>query len=246
MGYIAVAIAPCIAICMFFFYRDVFNREPSKDLLISFILGCASVLFALFFQDTLGLFAYSIDGSVTGVFVASYLVVALSEESGKFIGLRYFSYRQKSFDEPFDGIVHAVMISMGFAMVENIKYVTQLAKPGEEYEMGLARMFTAVPAHATFAIIMGYFVGKAKFDKVNNFKLLFMGLLGAVFFHGTYDFFLFLVQFSFVGVQEGNQYLAGGALVSFVISLILCRKLIKQHRKLSRQMFKPENTTRSA
>jgi hypothetical protein len=92
---------------------------------------------------------------------------------------------------------------------------------------------------------MGYFVGRAKFEPKRSTLLMVAGLLSAMFFHGTYDFFLFLTQYSYVGMERGNQFLAGGALISFIVSLILCRKLIRGQRAISRQMFKPENTTKS-
>jgi RsiW-degrading membrane proteinase PrsW (M82 family) len=39
--------------------------------------------------------------------------------------LRFFIYPRKHFDDPFDGIVYAVMIGMGFATIENVGYVMQ-------------------------------------------------------------------------------------------------------------------------
>ena len=238
MQFIALAIAPGIAICLFIIYRDIYNREPKFNLIISFILGCASILPAILFENSL--MGSAIDGSITGVAIASYFIIAFSEEGGKFLGLRFYSYKQKSFDEPLDGIVYSVMLSMGFATAENIKYVVIDAAPGTEYQLGLRRMFTAVPAHATFAIVMGYFIGKAKFNSKNSFGLMLTGLLGAIFLHGTYDFFLLLTQYSYVGMEKGNEYLALGGIASFIISIILCRKLLKRDRKISRQMFNPK------
>lgn len=52
--------------------------------------------------------------------------------------------------------MYAVMVSMGFAATENIIYVVQGG-----YVTGILRAFTAVPAHATFGILMGYFMGIA-------------------------------------------------------------------------------------
>lgn len=48
---------------------------------------------------------------------------------------------------------------------------------------------TAVPAHATFAAVMGYFVGLAKFNHKNERSLMFRGFLLATILHGFYDFF---------------------------------------------------------
>jgi RsiW-degrading membrane proteinase PrsW (M82 family) len=187
MDYIAVAIAPGVAFCLYIFYKDIYNREPGVNLIISFALGAFTILPAIGIERSLmgGL----IDGSVIAVAVLSFLVIALTEESCKFAALRLYSYNQKSFDEPLDGIVYSLMISMGFATAENIKYVIEHQQAaGTGLQIGLYRMFTAVPAHATFAVVMGYFVGKAKADPANSVVLMLTGLGAAVIIHGTYDF----------------------------------------------------------
>src|SRR6185436_8427539 len=144
MEYIAIAIAPGIAICLYIFYKDIYNREPAFNLVISFVLGGLAIIPAIFAERS---FAYVIDGTITGVALFSYVVVAFSEEASKFLGLRLYSYNQKSFDEPLDGIVYAVMVSMGFATVENIKYAMKY----NDISVVIQRMFLSVPAHATFA-----------------------------------------------------------------------------------------------
>lgn len=247
MDYIAVAAAPGIAICLYIFYRDVYNKEPKLNLFVCFILGALAILPAIelerYFSKGL------LDGSVGSVAIFAFLVVGLSEEFCKFIGLRLYAYNQKSFDEPFDGIVYSLMISMGFATVENIMYVTKFeAAMGNGMQVGLQRMFLSIPAHATFAVIMGYYVGKAKFDSKNSFMLLLMGLGGATFFHGAYDFFLFVNSYA-----EAGQNIAGigrslseflllaGAIISLIVALVLSRRLIRIQRDTSFKMFKEKN-----
>lgn len=237
MQYVLLAIAPGIAICLFFIYRDIYNREPGANLLISFALGVLCLWPAAAFEDAFA--RKTIDGSMGGLIIFAYAIVALAEEGGKFLGLRVYAYNQKQFDEPLDGIIYAVMISMGFATAENIKYVMN-AEIGKEVEVGLSRMITAVPAHASFAIVMGYFVGKAKFEADNNKKVLLSiaGLLGAIFFHGTYDVFLMMPELTYWGKEHKEfHFLAWGGILAFVICVILCRKLIKRDRVISKQMF---------
>ena len=133
----------------------------------------------------------------------------------KYIILRYYSQKSKEYNEPFDGIVYAVMVSMGFAALENVLYVFQYG-----ISTGITRAFTAVPAHATFAILMGFFMGKAKFSK-NRFVFNLMGLFCATLFHGAYDFFLFI------------NFISGmwlGAIFSLIIGFFLSRKAIKKHQ----------------
>jgi RsiW-degrading membrane proteinase PrsW (M82 family) len=103
-------------------------------------------------------------------------------------------------------------------------------------------MFLSVPAHATFAVVMGYFAGKAKFDSPNSFRLLITGLFWAVFFHGTFDFFLFLQNSPDIKPYVSDGLLFAGAVVSYFIAIRLSRKHIRLHHDLSKKMFRNENT----
>lgn len=230
MELVALAIAPGIAICLYLFYTDLYNREPKTNLVISFILGCLAILPAIGFEKA---FAYTADGTVMGTAVFAYAVVGFSEEISKFLGLRFYSYNQKEFDEPLDGIVYAVMVSMGFATVENVMYAIKF----NDMTVVIMRMFLSVPAHATFAVLMGYFVGKAKFDSKNSVGLMITGLLAAIFFHGSFDFFLFLNQNRMVSQAAGDGLLVAGAILSFIIAVVLSRKLLLRGKFVSKQMF---------
>jgi RsiW-degrading membrane proteinase PrsW (M82 family) len=155
--------------------------------------------------------------------VFSYLIVALSEEGSKFLALRLVPFRRKAFDDPFDGIVYAVMVSMGFATLENIGYVMQ-----HGFGTGILRMFLSVPAHATFGVLMGYHIGLAKFDTANKKRHLLLAIFWPVLFHGTFDFFLFV----------GNTWLHfAGAVVSFIIAIKLSLKLIRRKQEMSKNHF---------
>jgi len=239
MNYIALAIAPGLAICIYIFYRDIYNSEPALNLFVCFFLGCLAIIPAFVFERS---FAFTLNGSISGAAIYAYLIVGSSEEVSKFIGLRFYAYRRKSFDEPFDGIVYSVMVSMGFATLENIMYVMQFASADQGYQVAFQRMFLTVPAHATFAVVMGYYIGKAKFDRGISFALMFLGLLGAIFFHGTFDFFIFVKDATWVGQQVADGLLAGGAIASFIVSLVLSRKLIHRQRNVSMKMFKDKNS----
>lgn len=231
MEYIALALAPGIAICVYIFYKDIYNREPKLNLLVSFFLGCLAIIPAILFEQ---LFIIN-DNSISAVALFAYGIVAFSEEGSKFIGLRLYAYPKKSFDEPLDGIVYSVMVSMGFATLENVFYVLNYAAQGQGLQVGIQRMLLSVPAHASFAVVMGYYVGKAKFSPGKGSFYLLRGLLTAVFFHGTYDFFLFIPRFTAIGEETGNLLLAGGAIGSYIVCLIMSRKMIRIHKETSRQ-----------
>lgn len=221
MGLLALAIAPGIFISLFIYFKDKYRKEPPGLLILTFILGMFSTIPAIIIQIA---FTKPVEGwmgegiAYTAVF--SYIIVALSEEGSKFLVLRYFAFKRKAFDDPFDGIIYAVMVGMGFATLENIGYVTQ-----HGFATGITRMFLSVPAHATFAILMGYHIGLAKFDPANRKKYFILAIFWPVLFHGSFDFFLFL----------GNTGLHfAGAIVSFIVAVRLSLMLIRKKQQISK------------
>ncbi|MEL6922564.1 MAG: PrsW family glutamic-type intramembrane protease, partial [Bacteroidota bacterium] len=176
---IILAIVPGLLISFLIFRFDRHEKEKLLPLIICFILGVAITFPAMqieAFADRNGI-VESPDFWMT-VFL-SFVVVAMTEELVKFICLIAYPYQNKFFNEPLDGIIYAVMIGMGFATLENILYAGRFG-----LDTMAVRAFTAVPAHAAFGVVAGYFVGRAKFEKEHRFKLLSFGFLSAVGLHG--------------------------------------------------------------
>lgn len=218
LALLAIAMAPGVAIGVYIYLKDQHEKEPISLLVKSFFYGVFSTFVTLFISGIISQFVAINDRDVSEQAVHAFLIVALVEESSKFIFVRGILYRNKNFNEPFDGIVYAVMVSMGFATFENIFYV---ADGG--LSVALTRMFTAVPAHATFGVLMGYFLGKAKFEHKKSYYA-FHALGIATLFHGAYDYFLFI---SFVpGIWLG-------AMALLILGIYLSRKAIRIHQLAS-------------
>jgi len=217
MKLLIAALAPVIAIIFYIYIKDKFEKEPKKLLFYNFLLGAivsifiSSILYILYDQ----VFPPSDDYSIWQQFVKAFFVVALIEEFSKYVIVRYYAQPKKDFNEPFDGIIYSVMVSMGFAAVENIIYVIEGG-----YQTAILRAFTAVPAHATFGVLMGYFMGKAKFTN-QRAKWNIIGLLTAIIFHGAYDFFLFIHFIPGIWI---------GAFISLALGIWLSKKAIKLHQ----------------
>jgi hypothetical protein len=73
-------------------------------------------------------------------------------------GFLFRNFPEEFFNEPLDGIVYAVVLAMGYASVENMLYVAAYG-----INTTILRAFTAVPAHLVFAIVQGYYLGRARF-----------------------------------------------------------------------------------
>ena len=231
MNWLILAIAPGVAISAYIIFKDQYNREPRRHLIISFLLGMLSVLPALGMEVSASSLLSNFPiffKSTIGIAINAYFFVALPEEICKFLMLLWYAYRKKEFDEPFDGIVYAVMVGMGFATIENISYVSQYG-----LMTGIMRLFLAIPAHASFAIIMGYFMGKARFSAKKKQFLLFLGVFWAIIFHGSYDFFLFLQESHRTGTDNASLLMFLGALISLITGIILSKKAIREHLNIS-------------
>lgn len=216
---IVLAIFPGLLICYLIYLFDKYEKESRLPLAICFGLGVASAFPALKLEewgDSLGINEHE---GFWMLMLLSFVVIALSEELVKFIVLIAYPFQKKFFNEPLDGIVYAVVIGMGFATIENIIYAGRFGTGTT-----IIRAFTAVPAHAIFAIVMGYFTGIAKFDKKNKLLNLGLGLGAAVLLHGIYDFFI---------LQQYYEWLMVFATFTLLLSGFLASRLIKIHQQSS-------------
>ena len=147
---LAFAVAPGVCIATFIYLKDKHEREPIGLLMKSFFYGMGSVVVTLIISVPLDDYIPK-EETLTQQAVHAFIIVALVEELSKYIFVRGILYRDSNFNEPFDGIVYSVMVGMGFATLENVMYVVDGG-----WGVAVLRMFTAVPAHAACAVLMGY------------------------------------------------------------------------------------------
>ena len=234
---LALAIGPGLAIILYIYWRDQHDREPVRHLLVCFMLGVISIVPAVLLEYGLTgvqnqLFAAR---SVKGQLFSAFIVAAAVEETVKFLFCRWYAYPKKDFNEPLDGIVYMVMVATGFATLENIFYIFNGGN--SSISTGIMRMLLTVPGHACWGVIIGYFMGQAKFKAawVQRFGLMLLGLVIAILLHGTYDGLLFLQEtdrFARYGIA-----LFGGAIITALTGYVLAFKAIRKHRLISYQMF---------
>ena len=126
--------------------------------------------------------------------------VALIEEYFKYLALTKYAYKKDSFNEPMDGIVYGVAVSLGFATLENYEYVFILAEKWEiePYTMAIWRSYSAVPMHGLLGCIMGFYFGMYSFTA--NKKYLILCLLIPFVIHGLYNFLSHPYHFMILGI----------------------------------------------
>lgn len=187
MALLLLTILPSILIISYFVYSDKF-KEPRGEIIKIFIYGILITIPAYFLNTYLNAFWYA-NFQVSQEIISSFLTAAPVEEGLKLSILYFYVYKMKDFNEPIDGIVYGVTVSLGFATLENIYYVYLLADYFDTSSMALAiaRSFSAVPAHAVFGVFMGYFFMKYSFIKKGD-NLIFAFLIPFVL-HGCYNLF---------------------------------------------------------
>ncbi|SFI56343.1 Membrane proteinase PrsW, cleaves anti-sigma factor RsiW, M82 family [Paenibacillus sp. UNC496MF] len=180
---LTAAVAPGIALLTYFYLKDRYEAEPIHMVIRVFLMGVLIVLPIMVIQRGLEL------GLGSGPVVFSFAVSAGVEELMKWFVLYHIIYNHTEFDEPYDGIVYAVAISLGFATVENVLYaVFQPMTVGSL----LIRALLPVSGHALFGVTMGYYLGKARFASASKLKLRFLILAACLplLEHGLYDYIM--------------------------------------------------------
>ncbi len=226
MALLLVTILPSILIILFFVYSDKF-KEPRGEIIKVFFYGILITIPAYFLNTYISDFFYT-NTRVSENLISSFLTAAPVEEGLKLSVLYYFVYKMKDFNEPVDGIVYGVTVSLGFATLENFYYVYLLADYFETTSMSLAilRSFSAVPAHAVFGVFMGYFFMKYAFIKKGD--NLFFAFIVPFVLHGCYNLFAvsnFLIALVLI-------------IVSWVIALKMFTRLKKTQKKKRREYEK--------
>lgn len=187
------AIVPIFILLIFVYIKDKYEKEPLRLATTGTFYGMLISMPITFTENFLSKFTPT--GNIPYSFYTAFIVASLVEETYKYIILKFLIYKNKNYNEPFDGILYAVFISLGFASVENILYVFNPSIGG--IKTAFLRAIFSVPAHMSFGVYMGYYLSKKKFsmNKIN----MFIALLMPFIIHGIYDFLLF-AKFKYVHI----------------------------------------------
>ena len=235
---VVLAIIPAIVIIAYIFHKDKIEKEPIGMLVSLFFLGCATIIPAGLFEAEIGkAVEHSVSSSSAAYcFIMCFLIIAPAEEGCKFLVLRLRSWKSRHFNYTFDAIVYAVVVSLGFATLENIMYVMRDNQTvNDAFKVALLRGVLSVPGHAIDAVLMGRFYGKAKYcqcsgDNQGKNKNIALALFVPILTHGFYDFCAFMQTELFTIV-----------FIVFVIAVFILT--LKQIKKASREDCPVEEVT---
>lgn len=232
----SLIVFPAIFLMVFIYMMEPLKKEPKFLLLASFGLGMLSPLlsdiFSIIPEILRSVLTDVKDRFLADVLFRFFIIYGFCEELGKYIMLRVLTWKNKNFDCVFSGIVYAVFVSLGFAVLENFDYVSKYG-----ISCAIDRMVTAIPGHACFAVYMGYYYSKSKeMALLGNFKKSREFTRSAIFvpalIHGLYDAFMPLAKYITVGPMYMVLYMVwyAGIGFMFIFTLIFLSKVAKNSR----------------
>ncbi len=188
-----LAVIPSIILFSVVWKNDTIEKESPGLLIKLFVLGALTIIPATILElagaQVLGWFIKDTT-SLRYIFLENFITVALVEEFGKYFVLKKVTWKNREFNYTFDGVVYAVVVSLGFATIENILYLID-----QGIGLAIARALLSVPGHVIDAVFMGYYYGLARYshgmgDTAKEKAHLRNALLVPVVLHGFYDFCL--------------------------------------------------------
>lgn len=228
MTILLVALGPALLILIYIYFRDKYEKEPILLLARGFAAGALILVPILLIELQTGKFAMHFPSILKAAW-DGFIVASATEEIIKFLAVYYLFWNNRNFNEKFDGIVYAVVVSLGFATVENFFYIYQ-----GTLGTGLLRAFTAVPAHAIFGIVMGYYLGMARFRPFRRKGYIVMAVVMPWFFHGLYDFLLL----------SGHRILVGLFIPLMILLVVMGFKRMKEQSDASAFKYQPQQIDR--
>lgn len=230
---IAFAAIPAVFWLGYFYLQDRHEPEPKHLVGGMFLIGffIASPV-AYFVSHSLIDIAPSkgLDPLSADRIMKSILLIAMVQELAKYVVVRYSIYNHAEFDEPMDGIIYMMAVGIGFATMENFRQLVSL--DGKMLlTQGAVNTVVTTLAHACFAGVLGYALGRARFSAappLSRGLSLLGGLVAAAVLNGVFNVLEEKVALAGMGgaAWRSLAWAAGfAAVVFFAVSLLMRRQL---------------------
>jgi RsiW-degrading membrane proteinase PrsW (M82 family) len=161
---IVLSLVPAILWLAIFYIQDVREPEPKRLVLGVFLLGAllAQAVGNLVTEDLFHTSQWMASGGPLYHILAAILIVGFTEQFLVYAAVRYTVYRSPEFDERIDGIIYGTAAALGYATVLNIGFV--VGGGGLDLVSGVIRIAVTAMAMASFGGVVGYFLGRCKFE----------------------------------------------------------------------------------
>lgn len=230
---VVLALVPALIWLALFYLQDVREPEPKQLVLAVFVLGAlvaravGTPLIEEVFHTSSWLATstlYHILGAILVVgFIQQFLIYAV---------VRYSVYNSAEFDERMDGVIYATAAALGYATMVNVEYVVRSG--GVDLVSGIIRITVTALALASFGGLVGYFLGRCKFE---DEPLWWMpaGLALAAVLDGLFTYFRGEVTTTAIGLMGGGYNPWPGLILGAVVALATFGALFYLMQRLRRR-----------
>ncbi len=181
--YTILGIVPSLLWLGYFRKKDYISPEPWGRLIVIMVLGAVSVIAAGFIEAVaFGITGISDTDNVLGLLGTHTFFVGFIEEGVKFLVVYLFVFFSPEFNEPVDGLIYATASAIGFSHAENALYASS-------FGLGnfMLRALLATLGHIMFSSIWGYELGRYRYDRRGQGKVLILSIFVAALAHGIYN-----------------------------------------------------------
>ncbi|MEN9582801.1 MAG: hypothetical protein RL641_755 [Candidatus Parcubacteria bacterium] len=206
---------PALLWLWFWLKEDAEHPEPRVLIIVTFLVGMASVLLVLPMEE------FARDHIQGGTLLT--VVWAGIEELVKLTVVAILIFRSRHVDEPVDFAVYLITGALGFAALENALFLMHPLSLNEttvSLLTGNLRFLGATLLHAVSSGYIGIFIGLAYFaDHAKKGLFLLLGVLTAIVLHSLFNIYI-------IGNNGENFFAVFGFLwVISIISVLLFEKL---------------------
>jgi protease PrsW len=210
---------------------DRYEPEPTKLLAFAFLWGAIGACGIALLVNSLGREIVSAGfGAKAGAIYGPRISAPIVEEGAKALALfAVYRWRRSEFNGVLDGIVYALMVGLGFAMVENILYYAR--GPDSFFGRGVLSPY-AHPLFTAFTGI-GFGIAATSVDRTKKVRAVVLGLAGAIIAHGIWN-----GVFSASG--EFVLWYVFAAVPAFIALLIVIWLLNRAERRTITKYLRPD------
>lgn len=179
---------------LIFYLGEEPHPEPKRFVVLTFLVGIAFGFFTIGIEELFNAGAGSI--GIQELSIISLFSLALIEELMKFAAAHFVIARHTEFAEPVDAMIYMVVAAMGFATLENIGAVANIASAGSQgaliasiFQTVSLRFVGATLLHSLTSAIVGYYwaLGLAR-HKVKRY--LIPGFIAAAAIHAGFNYLI--------------------------------------------------------
>ena len=199
-----LTIVPSILLFSLILYSDRKSREPVYLILICVFSGIFTICLSLLVDRLLVKTHFVVGNLITNAnsySIYKIVILASVEEYAKIMALYLFLYKNKAYDDIYDGFVYSSIIALSFSLIETFIYVFNEGTYADMTSLAILRNFTSIPLHLVCGVTMGHFVSLEKFSKTKKMKIvnLILSVFVPVLIHSLYNTF-----FSMVSISTGS------------------------------------------